>query len=244
MSGPRRPVPLRPGALRALLRQPDLPPDLVAKITERADDLTRAEQDRDASIARTVAWEAVLRRLPIALLGLVALAGVAGLAALLLPAPPETGSQSAAAPMPAEEPSAALIPARAATLTDDEPPIPADGVASAPKQVPTREGVSVSSAESGETAPNQVVRPSAPASRNAPRPGASKVARAARTRARSNPVPLKKPVAQPVRPAPAPASPPSPQAQSGNPVTPTGGAAAGAVQVPAVIPLVEVPPQP
>jgi len=242
MSGPRRSVPLRPGALRALLRQPDLPPDLVAKITERAGDLTRAEQDRDAAVARTVAWEAVLRRLPIALLGLLALAGVAGLAALLLPAPPETVSESAAAPIPAEKPPAAFIPERPVALTEHEPPVPADEAASASEQVPAREGVAVSSAKSGEAASSQVVRPSAPASRSASRSGASKAARAARTRARSKPVPLKKPVAQPVRPVPAPAS--SAQVHDGNPVTPTGSAPVGTVQVPAVVPLVEVPPQP
>jgi len=94
MNGPHRPVMLRPGALRALLRQPDLPPDLIAKISERAGDLARAEQARDAAAARAIAWEAVFRRLPVVLLSLLALAVAAGIAYLLSPVPP------AAAPEP------------------------------------------------------------------------------------------------------------------------------------------------
>lgn len=87
MTGPDGPVPLRAGALRALLRQPDLPPDLVAKISARADHLARAEQRE----ARARGWVVPWSRLPIIVAILMTLVVAAGIAFTLLPAPPEAG---------------------------------------------------------------------------------------------------------------------------------------------------------
>jgi hypothetical protein len=89
MTDKRRPVELQMGALRALLRQPDLPPDLAAKIQER----TAAEARRqklDGSFRR---------RLPVIIVTLAAIAVAAVLALIVMPETSETKPQSVAAPV-------------------------------------------------------------------------------------------------------------------------------------------------
>lgn len=106
MTGPDGPVPLRAGALRALLRQPDLPPDLIAKISARADHLTRAEQRGAGARGWHVPWS----RLPIIVAILMTFVVAAGIAFSLLPMPPEAGFISPSMTEDAPSPPAALAP--------------------------------------------------------------------------------------------------------------------------------------
>lgn len=238
MSGPRRPVLLRPGALRALLRQPDLPPDLVAKISERAGDMARAEREHATAAARAVAWEAVLRRLPVVLLSLLALAGAAGVAYLLSPVPPEATPEPS--PVAAEPEDA-----RPVTPPPAPPPAPAQGeapVAAAEPVSPPATRPAEAAAPPPKIAPVQAKSP----------PVAPKAVRPARTnRPRETKAPPSRPAApertaaQPVRSVPA-SPPPGPFAQPGSsrPAEPGETAPAAPVTVPTAVPLVEVPPQP
>jgi len=234
MSGSRRPIALRSGALRALLRQPDLPPDLVAKLTERAGDLARAERERDVATMRTIAWEAVWRRLPIALLCLVALVVVAGIAYLLSPAPPKAAPDASTAVSAAEPVLSVPDPTPGETSAvvsgPTNPPQPAREMASSPRPVPTQ-------AVAGQAE----ARPASGANVG----GAKRSDRAAQLSgsqtSSSPPAPLTAPVRSPLRSASAPLVPaPSEESSGPSEVAPP----ATPVAVPTSVPLVEVPSQP
>jgi len=238
MSGSRRPVALRPGALRALLRQPDLPPDLVAKISERAGDLARAEQERAAETARAVAWEAVLRRLPVVLLSLLALAVAVGVAYLLSPVPPEAVPEpSTIAGEPEDGQPVAPAPAPLPASVQGEQPAATAEPASPPSARPAE----------GATSPLPVTAvraKAAPARPSATHPAGTDGAREINV-SPSRPVPSEGEGAQPSRSAPA-SSPPTVSAQPGSsqPAGRSETAPATPVNVPTTVPLVVVPPQP
>jgi len=149
---PRRPVPLRPGALRALLRQPDLPPDLVAKISARADHLARAEQQRGAG---GHGWRS---RMPVVVMVLAGLAATAGIAFLLSPAPPESAPAS---PISVPE-EASARPSSAVPL-----PPPEAGISTQPAS--DEESIADAADAPLATTPEpKVVRAAPPAARAAP----------------------------------------------------------------------------
>jgi len=157
MTDKRQPVELKMGALRALLRQPDLPPDLAAKI-----------QERTAAEARRQKLEGSFRRrLPAIIVTLGAVVVAAILALVVMPETSETKPQAEAGPAAegaSEEPGASpvIVVGPVSQLLSNEALSVNEAAGVAPRSTPT---AAISGA--GQALP---ASPGQPAGKAAPKP--------------------------------------------------------------------------